>query len=731
MDRPVNILGAAAGPSQWKHRVTTPTVLQMQAVECGVAALAMILGYYKRIVPFDDLRRACGVSRDGTRASSMVAAARSYGLEAHGFETPVANIEQISLPFIAFWTNSHFVVVEGMVGTRIRINDPAIGRRSVSRDDFASSYSGIVLTFEPGPEFKPGGKQQGLLRTLLSWTIGSKRAFAVMLTTTALMAVPTLLIPALMKVFVDEILVRRFDTWMFPVIMSLIFAILLSAAITWLQQRTLMRLQMKLATVIATRFVWHILRLPLQFFSQRQAGDMVSRVQSAQHLAVLLSGPLPAAVAQSGIALLSAGVMMIYCLPLAIVSIILSIGNIIAAGIMRRRLKDGSMALLATNGRIASTAMAGLQSIESIKAMSTESDFFRIWSGYQARNVNQFQALGQTSLQLGAVPNFLGHLSTGVVLAYGAILIIDGQLSIGGLVAFQMLLGSFTTPLQQVISLSPQLQEAKGHLTRLEDVLSARTDPQLDQTAATPAQTTATLTGAVELKDIGFAYGPFDPPVLQNINLTIKPGQRIAIVGGSGSGKTTLVKLLLGLFQPTTGTVLYDGTDATTLPREQFTSSVAWVDQDIRLFSGSVFDNLTLFNKTIFISTVAMAARDARIHDTIIARPGGYESVVSEGGRNFSGGQRQRLEIARALARNPSILILDEATAALDAVTEEQIDANIRRRGLTCIIVAQRLSTIRDCDQIIVLKDGQIVERGVYRELIAASGAFAALVEAE
>jgi ABC-type bacteriocin/lantibiotic exporter with double-glycine peptidase domain len=366
--------------------------------------------------------------------------------------------------------------------------------------------------------------------------------------------------------------------------------------------------------------------------------------------------------------------------------------------------------------------------------MGSESDFFRIWSGYQARNVNQFQSLGRSSLWLGAAPTLLGHLMTAVVLCFGAVLIIRGELTIGGLVAFQMLLGNFMDPLQQIISLNPQLQEAKGHLSRLEDVLAAKTDPLAtgsgDEGLRAGAETSAQLSGAIEVRDLSFAYGAFDPPVLHDINIKIEPGQRVALVGGSGSGKTSLVKLLLGLYTPRSGAVLYDGRQIQEIPRAVFTSSVAWVDQDIHLFEGSIQDNLTLFNRATTPASIARAARDACIHDTVLARPGGYSGDLTEGGSNFSGGQRQRLEIARALARNPSILVLDEATAALDAITEVAIDEHIRHRGLTCVVVAQRLSTIRDCDQIIVLRNGAIAERGTHKELMTARGVYSELVGA-
>ncbi len=713
---------------RWRRAVWTPTVLQMETVECGAAALAMILGHYRRFAPLAEVRAACGVSRDGSRASSILRAARGYGLDASGLRLPLADLPAVKLPFIAFWSDNHFVVVEGRVSRGIRINDPTSGHSVLSAAEFAEQYSGVALEFAPTREFRASGRPPSLLGALIGWTKGSRPALAMIIVATLLLALPTVMLPALVKVFVDEVLIRRFDNWLFPIVITLVLAILLGATVNWLQQSVLMRLQMKLAVVVGARFLWHVLRLPLLFFTQRQSGDIVNRVHSADQLALLLAGPLPTAIAQAAMVILYGAAMALYCPPLMVASVLLASGNVIAVVFLRRRLNEASMAKLNIDGKIEATATAGLQLIETIKAMSSEADFFRVWSGYQARNANQVQRLGRLSMWMGTVPMLLGQLMTAMVLGYGALLIIDGHLSIGGLVAFQMLLGNFMRPLQQIIDVGPQLQEAKAHLTRLEDVLAAKIDPLLVEAPASAPL--PLLSGEIELKGVSFAYAPFDRAVLQDINLRIERGQRVALVGGSGSGKSTLVKLLLGLHVPSSGTICYDGRPLSSLPRAQFTTSVAWVDQDICPFEGTVRDNLTLFSSATPPTWVARAAQDACIHDAILARPGGYDGDVLEGGANFSGGQRQRLEIARALAREPSIMVLDEATAALDAITETQIDHNIRRRGLTCIIVAQRLSTIRDCDQIIVLEHGTIAARGTHQQLVAAGGTYAELVGA-
>ncbi|XWN32759.1 MAG: NHLP family bacteriocin export ABC transporter peptidase/permease/ATPase subunit [Devosia sp.] len=744
------------------HRVSTPTVLQMESMECGAAALGMVLGFYRRFVPLEELRVACGVSRDGVKISHIRSAATEYGLDTKALQLTSDQALKLPPPFIAFWNNNHFVVVEGASHGRVFLNDPASGRRSVSRKDFDDSFSHVVLTLKPTRAFKQGGKRAHVFTALLQWTSGTRLALLMIAAISLLAVAPAILLPAFLKVFVDEVLVQRFDGWLFPLLLGLVIAAILNAALVWFQQTVLLRLQMKFAITLSARFLWHLLQLPITFFTQRYAGDIVSRVSSANFMAGLLSGPMPEIFVNVLTAAAYALILALFSPELTAIALGLTALNMVAVGLVQRRLRDLNASLLNTSAKVTGAAMAGLQSMETIKATGTESDFFRVWSGYQTNSVTTSQRLHRTSVLLNAMPTFLSAVTTAAVLSIGALLIISGSLSIGGLVAFQMLLGHFVGPVHQLIGFNTQVQEATGHVNRLNDVFLSPTDPLvrsqlgIDQAPPRPRglkgmvsrvipkrrkpskpdaklqalPAGAVLSGRIELRDVSFAFTKLDPPFIKNVNISIEPGQRIALVGPSGSGKSTLLRLLLGLYQPTDGVVLYDGKPIHDVGRQAMTASVAWVDQDIYLFEGTVVENLTLWDDLAPWEAVVDASKDACIHEAIIDRAGGYGAKVQEGGRNFSGGQRQRLEIARALARQPSIIVLDEATSALDAYTEATVNRNIQRRGITSINVAHRLSTIRDCEMIYVIKDGQVVEQGGHRSLMRERGLYAELVSA-
>lgn len=717
-----------AGRLLKKRRVRVPTVLQMEAVECGAAALAMVLAYFGRFVPLEELRVACGVSRDGSKASNMLKGARGYGLVARGFRREPAALPDLPLPLVVHWNFNHFLVLEGFRRGHVFLNDPASGPRIVSPEEFDQAFTGVVLTFEPGPDFTRGGIRRRLSAALRPRLARSYPALGYVVVAGLLLVVPGLVVPTFSRLFVDDVLVRRAAELAKPLFLAMGVTVAATGALTWLQRRYLLRLETKFAVTTSSRFLWHVMHLPMQFFTQRFAGDIGSRVAINDRIAYLLSGELAASFISACMAVFYAALMWQYDLVLTTLAVATAALNVLALKYFSAKRVHLNQQLLHDQARMLGTAMGGLQSIETVKAMGNESDLFARWSGYQAKAVGTEQRLRVQTELLSAVPRLLMPASVALILGFGGLRVMDGAVSMGMLVAFQALMLGFITPVNRMVDLGSTLQEVKGDIARLDDVLSASSDVRPASEVIETPGTSAKLSGYLELRDVSFGYSPLDPPLIDNFNLTLRPGCRVALVGGSGSGKTTIARLVCGLYRPWSGDVLFDGRPRDAVSRRLMTSSFAVVDQEVFLFEGSVHDNLTLWDTTIEETDVVRAATDACMHDEISARPGHYHSAVEEGGRNFSGGQRQRLEIARALVTNPVMLVLDEATSALDPITEALIDDNLRRRGCTCLIVAHRLSTIRDCDEIIVLDRGRIVQRGAHDELEDLPGAYNRLI---
>lgn len=712
-------------------RVRTPTILQMEAAECGAAALGIVLAYHGRVVPLEELRAACGVSRDGSNPANILKAARTYGLEASECQLEPDDLAKQPPPAIVFWNFNHFLVVEGHGPKRWYLNDPATGPRVVSAQEFSDSFTGLTLIFQKTAAFRTGGARPGLLRALWQRCGGAGEDLLFLLLAGLALVVPGLIIPTFAKIFVDDVLVAGNEGWVRPLLLGMGLTALLRLGLTYVRQSRLLGLEARVSVRGSADFFAHVLRLPMEFFAQRYPAEVAGRFYLNYFLGRALAGEMPTALLN----LLTVGffalLMLLYDVWLTALVVGLALLNLLCLRAVSRRRRDLHLRLLAEEGKLAGVTMGGLQSIESLKASGGESDFFSVWAGHKTRAANAQLELGFTTLFLSVVPALLTGLNTMSVLALGGLRVMQGEMTIGDLVAFQSLAVSFQEPISSLLSVGQSLGEVEGIVTRLNDVQNYPEDPAI----AGPIQALALgapvkLTGALELRNVTFGYNRLEAPLIQDFSLTLGPGSRVALVGGSGSGKSTISRLITGLYQPWSGEILYDGRPRSAVPRATLAGSLALVDQEIVLFEGTVRENLTLWDATVAEPDVVQAGKDAAIHDVINGRPGGYDSKVEEAGANFSGGQRQRLEIARALCGKPSLLVLDEATASLDAVTERIIDGHLRRRGCTCVIIAHRLSTIRDCDEIIVLERGRVVQRGTHQQLSAVPGAYRELISA-
>jgi ATP-binding cassette subfamily C protein len=701
-------------------------VLQMEAVECGAAALGIILGYYGRIVPLPILRRDCGVSRDGSKLSNIVKAAQFYGLNAKAYKRDLAALSKTTYPYIVFWNFNHFLVVEGYKNGRVYLNDPAAGPLSLPLEDFDRSYTGVMLTLEPGPTFTRGGSRPSVIRSLWKRLKRSIAPLAAVMMTALLLVLPGLAIPALTATFVDRVLVEGLADWGRPLVLGMLIATVLRAFLSALQLQILRRLQNRLSVAETARFVWHLLRLPASFYAQRYGGEVSSRIELNDQVADVLSGRLATTSIDALMMIFYLIVMLWLDRPLALVAALFAALNFGTLSAIARMRKERNARFSMAQGKSIAAGISGLQSIRTLKASGLESDFFARWSGFFANLSLSHQEVSSANYSLGVVPPVLLALMTATVLAAGGFEVMHGRMSIGMLIAFHSLALSFLQPVGNLVGLGSAIQELEAHLDRLDDVLE--TPAHETRTGIEGKSLPPRLTGHVEFRNVTFRYSPVSPTLIENLSFTIRPGQRIAFVGASGSGKSTVARLLAGLYAPVSGEILFDHVPLAAIPQEILANSVAMVDQDLALFQGTVRDNLSLWDRSIPLETIRRACADALVDGAIDALPEGYASELLEGAANLSGGQRQRLEIARALASEPSILIMDEATSALDAETERLVDRNIRKRGCSCFIVAHRLSTVRDSDEIIVLDRGQVVQRGTHEQLMREGGPYAELI---
>ena len=707
-----------------------PVVMQLEALECGAAALAMIMAYYNLWVPLEQVRLDCGVSRDGSKAKNIYLAAEHYGftVKAHRVSPETLKAEG-TFPCIIHWNMNHFVVLNGFRGKHVYINDPARGTVKITWDEFDKAFTGIVITPTPSENFKPGGKRKSTISFARKRLIGAGAAVVFVMLTTAISYLFGIANSVTSRIFMDRLLTGINRDWLYPFIGLMVFLAVINITVVWAQTIYSLRINGKMSVIGSSSYMWKVLRLPMEFFSQRLAGDIQSRMGMNASIAGTLVGTFAPLILNTAMMVFYFVLMIKQSPLLTLIGLSTLIINIFMSRIISNRRINITRVQMRDSAKLEATTASGIEMIETIKASGAESGFFQKWAGYQASVNAQNVKAAKDQQFIGVIPAFFSTVANYAVLIAGIYLTMDGNFTLGSVLMFQGFLGSFMSPAMTLISAGQTIQEMRTQMERVEDVMEYPDDPAIDVKPTITEM--AKLKGNVELKNVTFGYSRLEAPIIKDFSMSLKTGDRVAIVGASGSGKSTISKLISGLYQPWSGEILFDGHARPEYPREVMTGSLAVVDQDIIIFEDTISNNIKMWDDTILDFEVILAARDAQLHDDITRMPGGYQHKLLSGGKNISGGQRQRMEIARVLAQDPSIIILDEATSALDAKTEYEVINAIKARGITCIVVAHRLSTVRDCDEIIVLDHGDIAERGTHDELMARGGIYSELVSNE
>ena len=713
-------------------KVKVPVVMQMEALECGAASLAMVMAYYDKWVPLEQVRLDCGVSRDGSSAKNILIAARSYGFEAQGYRCEISALrEEVQLPCIIHWNFNHFVVLDGFKGNYAYINDPARGEVRVPMEEFDSSFTGIVLQIVPGPDFVPSGKPKSTLEFARKRLTGAGAAVAFVLLSTVVGYLFGIVNPIFSRFFMDRLLTGENRELLMPFILLLSVMSFAQVTVAWVQAIYSRKIDGKMSIVGSSEYMWKVLRMPMEFFSQRMAGDILQRQSTNASIASTLVNTLTPLLLNTIMMFFYLFVMLRMSVILTCVGLVTVVLNLLVSQIISKKRVNITRVQLRDAGKLASATVSGIQMVETIKSSGAENGYFQKWAGYQASVNTQKVKFAKLNQYLGSIPSFLSSVASAAVMVIGVGLCMEGKFTLGAIMAFQGFLSSFMAPAMTLVSAGQTIQEMRTEMERVEDVMEYPQDPNYSDSPLVDGADYSKLSGTVELKNVSFGYSRLGKPLIENFSMSMKPGSRVAFVGTSGCGKSTLSKLISGLYQPWSGEILFDGKPMSAIDRSVFTGSVAVVDQDIVLFEDTIANNIKMWDNSIEDFEMILAARDAQIYDDIMARDGGFYGMLTEGGKDLSGGQRQRIEIARVLAQDPSVIIMDEATSALDAKTEFELVKAVKDRGITCIVIAHRLSTIRDCDEIIVLDKGKVIERGTHDELFAKGGYYTELISSD
>lgn len=710
-----------------------PVIMQLEALECGAACLTMVLAYYNKWITLEEVRKDCGVSRDGSNLLYMKKAAISYGFEVNTYKVEPEGVEKNgTFPCIVHWGFCHFVVCKGFKGNKVYLNDPARGEIQVSREEFDEKFTGIMMLLTPSKNFVPSGKKKSVLGFAKKRMKGTGAAVSFVILTTIITSIVSVILLAFSKFFLDELLSGRNVQLFIPFISGLVLLSLIQIVTNWIKTINMLKINGKLAVIGSTSYFWNVLHKPMEFFSQRMIGDLIGRQSENSNIANTLVQTVAPLALNSVMMIFYLIVMFKYSVILSVIGIASLFGNLYFSRLISKKRINVTRVMMRDSGKLSSCTMSGIEMIETIKASGAENGYFEKWAGYQASVNSSKVKYSKVDAYLGMLPEILSQIANTLILIVGVYLVINENFTIGMIMAFQGFLGQFMNPATQLIGAGQTIGEMTTSMERIEDVMEYPEDPIYSASKnKESAEIDRKLSGALTMKNVTFGYSKLSNPLIENFNLELKQGSKVAFVGASGCGKSTLAKLISGLYEEWSGEILFDGKRIKDIDRNLFTSSVAVVDQDIRLFEDTISNNIKMWDNSIEDYEVILAARDAQIHEDIMKREDGYNYKILENGKDFSGGQRQRLEIARVLAQDPTLIILDEATSALDAKTEYDVVNAINARGITCVIVAHRLSTIRDCDEIIVLYKGKVVERGTHDELMANGYYYKALVTYE